>query len=398
MQKKVSIPLVLILLVAVFLGGFQLGSSRTSEGSKLIESGKISEDNLELFWDVWSTVEGKFVDVEKLDPEQMFYGAMKGVVKSLDDPHSEFLDPEESEEFLTSLEGDLTGIGAEVGMRDDELVIISPLRNSPAEKAGLLPGDFIFKIDDKITSDFSLFKAVKRIRGEAGTQVVLTIFRGEEESSREIAITRDFIDIESVVSEMRSDGIAVVTVSTFSEDTAEEFTKVLVDLALKNPSSIILDLRYNGGGFLDAAVAMTSKLLSEGNVLVMHERGQSDEIIPVSGTPIFPETPLVVLINEGSASASEIVAGALQDAQRATVIGEESFGKGTVQELISSFGNGSTLRITIAKWFTPSGRDVTEEGIIPDIEVELTADDYFAERDPQLEAAVEFLKTGKVLQ
>ena len=195
---------------------------------------------------------------------------------------------------------------------------------------------------------------------------------------------------------MREDGIAVVTIATFADDTAEEFRKTLADLALQNPKGMILDLRFNGGGFLDAAIEITSKLLESGNVVIIHERGKVNQVVSVSGAPLLPQTPLVVLINEGSASSSEIVAGALQDSRRATLIGQKSFGKGTVQELISNFRDGSTLRITVAKWFTPSGRDVDEEGIEPDIMVEMKLENYFSEIDPQLDAAVEFLKTGKV--
>ena len=397
MKKKILASAIVVLTFgAGYFAGTQLqfpvGTDREAASTAS------TEDSLELdlFWDVWRKTEEKFIDVEALDPEKMLYGAMRGVVDSLGDPNSEFLDPTESEEFLDSLEGDLTGIGAEVGIRDEKLVVISPLRGSPAEAAGLMPGDQIFKINDDFSADYSLFEAVKRIRGEPGTQVTLTIFRNGDPRSQEIVITRDFIDIESVVTELRPDGLAVVTVATFADDTAEEFTEALADLALENPTGLIVDLRFNGGGFLDAAVGMTSKLLATGNVVTIHERQSPDKTIAVSGAPLLPEIPLVVLVNAGSASSSEIIAGALQDNGRATVIGEQSFGKGTVQELVNNFGDGSMLRITIAKWFTPSGRDVNEEGITPDIAVELSPEDYFAEKDPQLEAAVEFLQTGKV--
>ena len=373
-----------------------LGSLEIENESLLEDSSAVADLDIATFDAVWEIVEQKFVDVEKLDSETMFYGAMKGVVAALGDPHSEFLDPEESEEFLDSLEGELTGIGAEVGERDEILTIVSPLRGSPAEAAGLLPGDKIYKIGDEFASDFTVFEAVRKIRGPIGTEITLTIFRGDEVQSREITITRDLIDIESVFTEVRDDGIAVVTVNTFADDTADEFQKALVDLSLQNPDGIVLDLRFNGGGFLDAAIEMASDLLAGGTVVQIHERGKSDEIIGVSGRPILPTTPLVVLINEGSASASEILAGALRDNSRATLLGETSFGKGTVQELISEFADGSTLRITVAKWFTPAGHDVDGIGITPDIVVEFTADDYLAERDPQLDAAIEFLETGTI--
>jgi carboxyl-terminal processing protease len=397
MQKKLSIALAILLPFVAYFWGFQNGaaefSARNQLPPELADSKAQTQLDLTHFWQLWSVVEGKYVDKEALDPQQMLYGAMKGIVHSLGDPHSEFLDPTESEEFLDGLNGGLTGIGAEVGIRDEVLVVISPLRGSPAEKAGLLPGDHIFKIDDALAGDFSLFEAVKRIRGEAGTTVTLTIFRAEEIEPREITITRDFIDVKSVESELRDDGIVIVTVNTFAEDTASEFEIVLSDLALENPKGMILDLRYNGGGYLEAAIQMTSKLLASGNVVSIHERGLPDMMVPVTGMSILPEIPLVVLINGGSASASEIMAGALQDAGRATLVGTQSFGKGTVQELIDTFADGSTLRITVAKWFTPSGRDVTvEQGIAPDIEVKMTNADYAEQLDPQLEAAIDFLK------
>jgi len=402
-SEKVFFILV-IFTVGFFVGNFSTPVSilELAPPSKIIEienkslledSATLAEFDLETFDKVWETTTEKFVDIEKLDPKKMFYGAMKGVVESLGDPHSEFLDPQESEEFLDSLEGDLTGIGAEVGTRDEILTIISPLRSSPAEIAGLLPGDQIYKIDEELASELTVFQAVRKIRGPIGTNVTLTIFRENELESRKITITRDFIDIESVFTEVRDDGIAIVTVNTFADDTAKEFQKALVGLSLKNPDGIVLDLRFNGGGFLDAAIEMASDLLAGGTVVQIHERGKSDEIIGVNGQPILPTTPLVVLINEGSASASEILAGALQDAGRATLLGKTSFGKGTVQELISEFRDGSTLRITVAKWFTPNGRDIDKIGIEPDIVVEFTTEDYFAGRDPQLDSAINFLKT-----
>ncbi|MCF7836249.1 S41 family peptidase [Candidatus Gracilibacteria bacterium] len=412
MQKKL---LAIIAGIILFAGGFTAGhfidlpddddddlifleAEEVEDESLLGDSAAVIDLDIGTFDQVWRTAMAKFVDVEKLDPKKMLYGAMKGVIESLGDPHSEFLTPTESEQFLASLEGELIGVGAEVGIRDEIITIISPLRGSPAERAGLLPGDKVFKIDDEISSDLTLFEAVKKIRGEIGSQVKLTIFRGEEMQSREITITRELIDIKSVNSEMREDGIAMVTVNTFAEDTAEEFTKILADLALQNPKGMVLDLRFNGGGFLDVAIEIASKLLPSGNVVVIHERGKADQVIPVSGAPLLPQTPLVVLINEGSASSSEIVAGALQDNARATLVGTKSFGKGTVQELISNFSDGSTLRISIAKWFTPNGRDIDKIGIEPDFEVGMALEDYFSKKDPQLDAAVEFLQTGTIVK
>ncbi|MDD3066480.1 MAG: S41 family peptidase [Candidatus Gracilibacteria bacterium] len=400
LQKKIFITLIIVLPILAFLLGFEIASKEliTSTSSPAVAevTEAASPEDLKMFWQVWEKVKEKYVDVEKLDAEKMMYGAMRGIVESLGDPHSEFMDPEESKEFLNSLEGSLTGIGAEVGMRDGMLVIVSPLRGSPAEKAGLLPGDNIFKIDGEITSNLSITEAVQKIRGEANTKVTLTIFRQGEVESRDVIITRAFIDIDSVVVTKREDGIAIATVSTFAEDTAAEFKKALVTLAAEKPKGVILDLRFNGGGFLDAAIEMASDLMTEGPVVKIHERGKADKIVGVTGYSILPQTPLVVLINEGSASSSEILAGALRDNGRAKIFGKKSFGKGTVQELIQDFADGSILRVTVAKWFTPAGTDVTAEGIHPDFEVELSAKDFFAGNDTQLNAAAKYLLTGEV--
>lgn len=401
LQKKILITLVIVLPILAFLLGFEIASreliTSTSSTPAVAEATQVaSPEDLKMFWQVWEKVKEKYVDVEKLDAEKMMYGAMRGIVESLGDPHSEFMDPEQSKDFLNSLEGSLTGIGAEVGMRDGMLVIVSPLRGSPAEKAGLLPGDNIFKIDGEITANLSISEAVQKIRGEADTKVTLTIFRQGEVESRDVTITRAFIDIDSVVVNKHEDGIAVVTVSTFAEDTAAEFKKALVVLAAEKPKGVILDLRFNGGGFLDAAIEMASDLMTEGPVVKIHERGKADKIVGVTGYSILPQTPLVVLINEGSASSSEILAGALRDNGRAKIFGKKSFGKGTVQELVQDFTDGSILRITVAKWFTPAGTDVTAEGIKPDFEVELSAKDFFAGNDTQLNAAAKYLLTGEV--
>jgi carboxyl-terminal processing protease len=396
-QKKILITLLVVLPILSYLLGYQIAfqNAANSNALKNTEEVEVSQQDLKMFWEVWEKVKEKYVDVESLDNEKMMYGAMQGIVESLEDPHSEFLNPEKSKQFPNSLEGSLTGIGAEVGIRNEMLVIVSPLRGSPAENAGLLPGDYIFKIDGEITTNLSIFTAVEKIRGEAGSDVILTIFRNGELESRDITITRDFIDIDSVVVEKREDGIALITVSTFADDTSAEFAKALVDLAAENPKGIILDLRFNGGGFLDAAIEMASQLMSEGEVVKIHERGKEDKVVAVNGFALLPKTPIAVLINEGSASSSEILAAALRDNSRAKIFGKKSFGKGTVQELIRDFADGSTLRITVAKWFTPAGVDINSEGIHPDFEVDLNLEDYLDGKDAQVDAAAEYLLVGE---
>lgn len=404
LQKYLSLALAVLLPFVAYAWGYQNGNEALLQTSAISAEeatapiaglgGLPSETvDLKLFWQVWQAVEDRYVSVDALDRQKMLYGAIKGIVKSLGDPHSEFLPPNESEEFFYDLEGSFTGIGAEIGMRDDALTVIAPLRDSPAEAAGLRAGDYIFKVDGEISSDWTVLEAVRRIRGVEGTPVVLTIFHEGEIEPQDITVIRGVIDVDSVIVDQRADGIAVVTVTTFADDTALEFAKALTTLAAAKPKGLIVDLRNNGGGFLQAAIEMTSDLLSKGNVVLIRERGLPDLAQPVDGRAILPEIPLVVLINSGSASASEIMAGALQDAGRATIIGTKSYGKGTVQEILRDiFPDGSSLRITVAKWYTPSGRDVTEESIEPDVKVQLTGEDYKAKRDPQLDAAVKYLK------
>lgn len=393
-HSKISILLTIACVLTAGIGGYAIG-----RGHELIlrteSSQYVAHPDLDLaaFWQLWSLVEQKYVDTSELNNQKMLYGAMKGVVRALGDPFSEFLSPQESEEFMDSLEGSLTGVGMEVGIRNDSLVVISPIRGSPADRAGMRPGDHIFKIDGALASDFSIFEAVKRIRGPIGTEVTLTIFRDGETAARDVKIVRERVEVASVTTDLRSDGIAVVTVATFGENTATDFAKQLTDLQAKNVKGIVLDFRFNGGGFLDAAVEMVSSVLAQGNVVLIKERGVPDRTTPVTGRVILPTIPLVVLINGGSASASEIFAGALQDAKRATIVGEKSFGKGTVQELVKEFVDGSTLRITVARWFTPSGRNVTKDAIKPDVEVKITPADVDAKKDPQLERAVEILNS-----
>ena len=391
-NSKISVLLTVALVLTAFIGGYAVG--RSQEIILQADSGRIATHpdlNLAGFWQLWSLVEQKYVDTSELNNQKMLYGAMKGVVRSLGDPFSEFLSPEESEEFMSSLEGSLTGVGMEVGIRNESLVVISPIRGSPADLAGVRPGDHIFKIDGVLASDFSLFEAVKRIRGPIGTEVSLTIFRDGETEARTIKIVRARVEVESVKTELRSDGVAVVTVATFGENTAADFAKQLTDLKTKNVKGVVLDFRFNGGGFLEAAVEMVSSVLQHGNVVLIKERGLPDRVTPVTGQVILPDTPLVALINGGSASASEIFARALQDAKRAVIVGEKSFGKGTVQELVKEFTDGSTLRITVARWFTPSGRNVTKDAIKPDVEVKITSADIDAKKDPQLDRAIEII-------
>lgn len=342
-----------------------------------------------MFWKVWGTVSDLYVDESKLNKETMVYGAIKGMVASVNDPYTVFMTPDETKDFDDSLNGTLEGIGAELTVKEGVLVIISPLKNSPAEKAGLLPGDIVYKIDGNITSDMTLFDAITKIRGTKGTKVTLNILRKGKKDPFDVAITRDNVNIESVSLEDKGQGIYYIAINQFSDNTKTEFDNAIQKILLKDPKGIVLDLRYNGGGYLDISVDILSEFF-KGKVeaVTIKKRNSKDnETLYVSGNAPLANVPLVVLVNKGSASASEIVAGAIQDHKRGIVMGEQSFGKGSVQE-VDKLPDGSSLRITIAKWYTPGGKNISEVGITPDIVVPETEKDVAAKKDPQLDAAI----------
>ncbi len=408
-HKKSNHLLLYILIAGIsFLLGWQLtawGFLAEDNGSqRLVEIPEFDRDNvrfelddeakadLSLFWLVWQELEDKYVRTEKINYSNMVYGAIKGMVDSLEDPYTVFMDPSESEQFNASLHGTLEGIGAELTIEDQLLTVVSPLRDSPAEKAGILPGDVIFKIDGEIAADMTLFDAIMSIRGEKDTPVVLTIVRESVDEPFDVTIVRDSIDLDSVTKELLEENIAYVSINQFNERTRDEFAAALSELILDPPAGLILDLRFNGGGYLNSSVDILSFLLPEDQIAVkIEERGQPDDILYTEGQTRLTDVPMVVLVNEGSASASEIVAGALQDYERAVIMGTQTFGKGSVQE-VEQFADGSSIRLTVARWFTPNGTNVDHEGLAPDIVVEIDENDAENNVDTQRNAAIEYLK------
>lgn len=352
------------------------------------------EVDMDLFWTVWGELEDRYVDLEALQNDDMVYGAIQGMVDALGDPYTVFMTPKESTEFNASLEGTLEGIGAELTVKDKNLVIVSPLRGSPSEKAGLLPGDIIYKIEGEFANEMTLIEAVMKIRGENGTTVTLTIIRDNLEDPFDVSIVRDSIDIESVSVEKLDNAIVYLSVNQFNDKTSDEFGKAISEMLLDEPEGLIVDLRFNGGGYLDIAVDLLSYLLpSDTEAVTITERGKDDNnnVMYTNGSPKILNVPLVVIVNESSASASEIVAGAVQDHKRGVVLGVKTFGKGTVQE-VENFSDGSSIRMTIAKWYTPEGRNIDKIGLTPDIIVEITDEDIENEYDAQKEAAIEYLE------
>jgi carboxyl-terminal processing protease len=395
-KKYIFIPVFIIALGAVFSLGFFIGqTSRPSvekvEGLCNKTLNQPAEVDFSLFWDAWSIIQQKYVDRDQLNPQQMVYGAISGLVKSLDDPYSVFMPPEESKQFLDDMGGSFEGIGAEIGIRKGVLTIIAPLEDSPAQNAGLQAGDKILKVDDTLTADLTLDEAVRLIRGPKGTPVVLLISREGWEEAKEITVIRDTIKIPILKWEMKED-IAYIQFYHFTENSAGEFRKIVKQIFKEQPKGLILDLRNNPGGYLEVAVDIASWFLPKGEIVAIEDFGNGEKIEYRSkGYKELADIPTVILLNQGSASASEIVAGALQDHLDIKIVGEKSFGKGSVQELEKLRG-GSSIKITIAKWLTPKGICIQEKGIEPDVEVEMTQEDFDQGRDPQLEKALELLE------
>lgn len=393
------------LLVSSFGAGLYAGKKNTTvTENKFIsfdqaivsnkENGKGSEViDFSLYWDVWDLLKEKYVDSKKLDANKLLYGSIKGMLQATGDPYTNFLDPEENKEFNEDITGSFEGIGAELGVKDGILTVIAPLEGAPAEKAGLRAGDKIVKIEEANTPDLSIDQAVKLIRGPKGTKVKLTILRENDEETKEIIVERDVINVKSVKLEMKDNNIAYVKITRFGEDTMAEFNSATKSVNLHDLKGIVLDLRNNPGGYLDVAVNLASKMLPGGKVVVIEEDSAGKQkSIRSRGGDYLSDFYTVVLINEGSASASEILAGALRDNRdNVTILGEQSFGKGSVQELITLSQN-TAAKITIAKWLTPKGEQINNQGIKPDTEIKFTEDDFRNNKDPQLDKALEILK------
>lgn len=347
-----------------------------------------SEMDFNLFWEVWGLIDEKHL-YQPVDSDKMFYGALTGLAASLDDPYSVYLDPELSEIFTQEINGTFEGIGAEIGIKDNQLMIVAPLPNTPAAQAGLKPGDKIIAIDDIETTNMSLDYAVNLIRGNKDTIVNLKVIKVGTEEISDVPVTRAEISVPSVTWEMKDD-IAYIEIAHFNSDTAVKFNQAEQEILAKNPKKLILDLRNNPGGYLDQAIDIASQFVDEGVIVYEEFSDRSSKEYRATGNAQLADLEVVVLVNRGSASASEIVAGALQDYELATIVGETTFGKGSVQDF-QQFSDGSSLKLTVAKWLTPKGNSIDEQGIIPSVVVELTEEDYNEDRDPQLDKAIELL-------
>lgn len=349
------------------------------------------EVDVDLFTELWEYIHNDYLDKNSINDKDLFYGALTGMVDALGDPHSVFFNPKVTEEFSQELDGTFYGIGAEIGRRDGYIVVVAPLADTPASRAGLQPGDKILAIDDKDIIDMSVDEAVSLIRGDKGTEVVLMIVSEGDRSTKEVRIVRDKINVPSVQYNLE-DNIAIIELSNFNDNTDSEFTKIAQQILNVDPAGVILDLRNNPGGFLDTAVEVASHWVEPGEVVVRESFSdkRNDNDYRARKTISLAKFKTIILVNEGSASASEIVAGALQDYNLAQIVGMTTFGKGSVQQLIP-LKDDSSVKLTVARWLTPKGRTIEEQGIFPDYEVDYTLEDYDNNKDPQLDKAKELI-------
>lgn len=391
-NKKICFSLILIVAFLFVFGiGFLVGQKQV-----VCPICPPEDVDFSLFWDAYYKLEQNFIEPTKLDTQKIIYGAISGMAKSLEDPYTDFFNPEEAEKFEQDLSGSFEGIGVEIGLKKDILTVIAPLKNTPGQKAGLKSGDMIFKIDGKSTSNMSTDEAVSLIRGKKGTEVILTIFREDWKDTKDIKIIRDTIIVPSIEWELKDGNTAYIQMYLFDQMLTSNFNKIALEILNSPAEKIILDLRDNPGGYLEVAQDISGWFLKKGQVVTIEDFGKDEnqKYYKAEGSAMFSEYPMVVLINQGSASASEILAGTLRDNRSVKLIGEKSFGKGSVQEVLG-LRDGSMLKITVAKWLTPKGNLISEIGLTPDISVELTDEDFENEKDPQLDKALEIIKSLK---
>lgn len=405
LPKRVSSGVIAgVVIVGVFLAGAFVGTVRSdSFAASFVTTVVLGSENapedvdLTPLWKAWRILDSSFVAATPSSSpatrQEQVWSAIEGLTSSYNDPYTVFLPPEETKQFEEDISGNFEGVGMEIGIRENVLVVVAPLPDSPAKNAGLRPGDKILRIDGDSTAGMSVEAAVKRIRGPKGTSVKLSIDR-EGEDVREVSVTRAVITVSSIASSLRSDGIFVISLYNFSAVSTEQFRNALREFVESGSTKLLLDLRGNPGGYLEAAVDMASYFLPLGKTIVIEDyagKGENDEFRS-KGYDVFRNRSLkmAVLVNGGSASASEILAGALKEHGIARLIGEKTFGKGSVQQLID-IGEGATLKVTIARWLTPNGTSISDGGLTPDIEVKLTEEDFKDGKDPQVDAAVVYL-------
>ncbi len=393
-QILLAVIVVVLIVWAGFLG-YYLGIKNPDiiivKGIDNLDGGVVINANMGVFWQTWRVIKDNYLKATEVKDQDLIYGGAAGLVNALKDPHSSFFNPPDSKKLAEDLGGSFGGIGAEIGIKNEQLIIVAPLKDTPAEKAGLIAGDRILEINASSTIGISVMDAVKMIRGPEGTDVNLSIGRKEEDKPRKMSITRAVINIPVIEWKMKDNNLAHLQLFTFTENSSQLVQKALSEIKEAGAQGIVLDLRNNPGGFLDSAIEIAGLFIERGQEVVSEEfRSGKKNVFLSENNPIAKDIPLVIIINSGSASASEILAGAIRDHRGIKMVGEKSFGKGTVQELIE-LSDGSTVKITIAHWILPKGQQIDKNGIEPDFKVEISDKEREEKKDPQLDKALEIL-------
>jgi carboxyl-terminal processing protease len=402
LRKHAAVIGLAVLIAAVFYGaGIREGERHTSATASFLENtaeGAPAAVDFSAFWKAWNLINEKYVPAsttaENIEDQEKVYGAIKGLASSLEDPYTVFFPPVESEMFESDIRGNFEGVGMEVLAQDGAITVIAPLKNSPAFRAGIIAGDKIIKINNEATSGLSTEDAVQLIRGPQGTRVTLTLFRSGVKEPFDVSVTREVIDIPTINTAILPGGVFKIDLYSFSANSPNLFRGALREFVTSGADKLILDLRGNPGGYLEAAIDMASWFLPSSKVVVREDFGgrRDEKIYRSRGYDIFTdELKFVILVDKGSASASEILAGALKEHGEATIVGETTFGKGSVQELVD-ITSDTSLKITVARWLTPNGLSISEKGVEPDFKVVRTAADFQAGKDPQLDKALEILR------
>jgi len=416
-KKIVGFVAVAAIAASAFLAGIFVGLNNQSDierATTLFNKEPAISDptvDFEAFWRAWNILNERYVSNDGPTDQEKVWGAISGLTESLGDPYTVFFPPEEKKLFESDINGEFSGVGMEIGIRDGILTVIAPLKDTPAFNAGMQSGDQVIRIDGESSAGLTIEEAVRLIRGEKGTKVTLTVLRENESEPLEISIIRDTIAIPTIDVEFRTDTgteisqeekpfgtpadqseVYVIRLYNFSATSANQFRESLRNFVISGKDKLILDLRNNPGGFLESAVDMASWFLPAGKVVVRESvGGEEGRIYRSRGYDIFNDNlKMVILVNGGSASASEILAGALQEHGIATLVGTQTFGKGSVQELVS-VTEDTSLKVTVARWLTPNGISISEGGLTPDVEVEITIEDINASFDPQLQKAIDIL-------
>jgi carboxyl-terminal processing protease len=405
MFAVVSLMSMALVAYGSFFMGFSLGFDEGLKQTKNItienienmdapEDSEAKDIDFSIFWEAWDMLQAKHPDVGKLDQLDLVYGAIKGMTDAIGDQNTMFFTPEDAQKFNDDISGSFSGIGAEIGIRDGQLIIIAPLKDSPAEKAGLKAEDKVLAIDGVSTAGISAEEGAKKMRGAAGTTIVLKVSREGVLDGLDISIVRDNIEVPTIDTSMiGGDGnIFYIQIYNFNSNLSTLFRKAMIEFKLKKPEGVVLDLRNNPGGFLDKAVDLAGWFLEKGQVVVVERFASgSERVLEADGNSSLKDVPVVVLVNGGSASASEIIAGALRVNRGVQLVGETTFGKGTVQQL-EGLSDNSALKVTVANWLLPDRTLIEESGLVPNYVIGLTDEDILAGKDPQLDKAIEVLE------